>query len=112
MELSGILLIGCAPGCSGLREKAEHIACFQATTLEEALLILQEHPGIVVVVVDCRSNAIERSTDTARVLRQEGFLNWMIAVCLKDDTESQRLKAEYDLSCSEDEVCNMVSSLV
>jgi len=112
LELSGILLIGCAQGCLGLRERAKHKACFQATTLEEALLILQEHPDIFVVVIDCRSNAVERSMDTARVLRQEGFLNWMIAVCLKDDTERQRVKAEYDLSCSEDEVCDMVSSLV
>jgi len=96
----------------GLREKAKHSACFQATTLEESLLFLQEHPDILVVVVDCRSNALERSTDVARVLRQEGFLNWMIAVCLKDDPERRRVKAEYDLSCSEDEVCDMVSSLM
>jgi len=112
LELSGILLIGCAQGCLGLREKAKHNACFQATTLEEALLILQEHPDILVVVVDCRSNSVERLTDTARVLRQEGFLNWMIAVCTRGDTKRQMVKTEYDLSCSEDEVCDIVSSLV
>jgi len=110
--MSTILLVGCDKDCICLQEKVEDSTFLHATTLEEAALILREHLDISLVVVDCRRDVVETSIATARTLRQEGFLSWMIAVCTRSDTKEHLVKTEYDLSCSEDEVCDMVSSLV
>lgn len=112
LELSDVMLLGCDEETHLLCSKMGEDSCLQATTIEDALLLLQESPEVALIVVDCRGRSDENSIAAARALRQNGFLGWMIAVCANNGKKSGFVRTEYDLSCFKDEICDMVKRLV
>ncbi len=111
MELPDVLLIGCCEENFPLCNEIEKNRCLQAITVEDALFLLQENPEFALIVVDCRCRGDDDSIADARTLRQNGFSGWMIAVCANSGKRRGFVRTEYDLSCSKDEICDMVKSL-
>lgn len=112
MELFDVLLLGCDEDNLSLCSYIGKNSCLQATLLEDALLVLQENPEVVLIVVDCRGRSEENSIAAARTLRQNGFSGWMIAICVSSGKKKDFVRTEYDLSCSKDEIYDMVKSLM
>jgi len=112
LEPPDVLWIGCDEDNFSLCSEIGKNGCLHATLLEDALLLLQENSDVVLIVVDCRGRTDENSVAAARTLRQNGFSGWMIAVCVKNGTKRSPVQAEFDLSCSKDEICDVVKSLM
>ena len=112
MELFDVLLLGCEEDNHSLCSEMGKNSCLQAKSLEDALLILHENPEVVLIVVDCRGRSEDNSIAVARTLRQNGFSGWMIAVCMSNGKKKGFVRTEYDLSCSKDQIYDMVRSLM
>ena len=111
LESPEVLLIGFVEDCLPLCKQIEINIWLQAKTLEEALYILQEHPDVLLTVVCCDIGD-KNAMDAPRALRQGGFFGWMIAVHAKNNRIKQTVRAEYDFSCSMQEICDVVRNLM